>query len=51
MNGGTCSDGVNSYTCLCAAGYSGVHCEGKYSLCMYMSPLPQNDLTSQETLL
>ena len=26
-NGGTCSDHVNSYTCSCAAGYNGVHCE------------------------
>ena len=27
QNGGTCMDGVNSYTCSCAAGYTGQHCE------------------------
>ena len=26
-NGGTCRDGVNSYTCNCVAGYKGVHCQ------------------------
>ena len=26
QNGGTCTDGVNSYTCACAAGYSGDVC-------------------------
>ena len=26
-NGGKCSDHVNRYTCSCAAGYNGVHCE------------------------
>ena len=28
QNGGTCIDDVNSYTCLCAPGYSGVNCNG-----------------------
>ena len=28
QNGGTCIDDVNSYTCLCAPGYSGVNCDG-----------------------
>ena len=27
QNGGACVDGVDSYTCACAAGYSGDHCE------------------------
>ena len=25
-NGGTCTDGVDSYTCQCAAGYTGPNC-------------------------
>ena len=27
MNGGTCTDEVNSYTCACITGYSGEGCE------------------------
>ena len=27
MNGGTCTDGVNSYPCACAPGYSGKGCQ------------------------
>ena len=27
MNGGTCTDGVNSYSCACAPGYSGEDCD------------------------
>ena len=27
QNGGTCSDGVNEYTCGCVAGYTGDDCE------------------------
>ena len=27
MNGGTCTDEVNSYTCACAPGYSGEGCD------------------------
>ena len=26
-NGGSCVDGVNTYSCNCAAGYTGDHCE------------------------
>ena len=26
-NGGSCVDGVNSFSCSCAAGYTGNHCE------------------------
>ena len=33
QNGGTCTDGVNSYTCACVAGYEGDNCEtGEYYL-------------------
>ena len=27
MNGATCIDDVNAYTCACVAGYTGPHCE------------------------
>ena len=27
MNGGTCTDDVNSYSCACVAGYTGEDCE------------------------
>jgi len=27
LNGGTCKDGMNSYTCVCVPGYSGTDCE------------------------
>ncbi len=27
MNGATCTDDVNSYTCTCVAGYIGTNCE------------------------
>ena len=27
MNGGTCTDGVDSYICECDSGYTGVDCE------------------------
>ena len=26
LNGGTCSDGLNNYTCVCADGYTGKNC-------------------------
>ena len=41
MNGGTCTDRVNRYTCKCRAGYTGGNCESRKSdsnICM-----PQND--------
>ena len=31
LNSGTCEDGINSYTCHCADGYTGPNCEtGNY---------------------
>ena len=27
LNGGTCTDGINSFTCTCAEGWTGDHCE------------------------
>ena len=27
MNGGTCIDGVNNYTCICLSGYTGDTCD------------------------
>ena len=31
LNGATCTDGINSYNCTCAAGYTGENCEiGRY---------------------
>ncbi len=27
QNGGTCLDGINSYFCTCAEGWTGQHCE------------------------
>ena len=41
-NGGTCVDGVNSYTCSCVPGFTGISCqsgnqsEHKLSWCMYL---------------
>ena len=33
MNGATCTDAVNSYTCACVAGYTGLNCEtGQFTI-------------------
>lgn len=32
-NGGTCIDGINSYTCNCTQDYVGVNCEREYNPC------------------
>ena len=41
MNGASCIDGVNSYTCNCIGGYVGSNCEtGKFRfLCCVFSKL------------
>lgn len=33
LNGGTCEDGFNAYTCDCAAGFGGLNCENPLSWC------------------
>ena len=33
QNGGTCADGINSYTCNCVAGYTGSDCETNIDDC------------------
>ena len=41
MNGATCTDAVNAYTCACVAGYTGTHCEKSENLGLsnfYMLP-------------
>ena len=37
QNGGTCTDGVNQYTCACAAGYNGINCTTSeyFSYCVW----------------
>ena len=34
-NGGVCSDGVNKYTCSCAAGYEGTNCDTSRQLALF----------------
>jgi hypothetical protein len=38
QNGATCSDQVNNYTCICAAGYTGTNCSSS-TLCYNFIPL------------
>ena len=36
QNEGTCVDGIDSYTCTCVAGYTGINCEtSEYTLKRY----------------
>ena len=44
LNGGACTDGVDSFSCACAAGYSGATCAtSMYAYCI--ADLGQNYLT------
>ena len=36
-HGGTCTDGVNSYTCECVDGYTGVNCETGMTFIIYIT--------------
>ena len=31
QNGGTCTDGINQYTCACVPGYDGAECQNSKS--------------------
>lgn len=33
LNGGTCQDVIDDYSCLCMSGYTGVHCETNINEC------------------
>ena len=35
-NGGTCTDGINSYTCKCVDGYTGVDCATGMTIYIYV---------------
>ena len=39
-NGGTCHDGVNSYTCSCAPGYTGPNCNNGECIRFYCALSP-----------
>ena len=46
-NGGTCRDGVNSYTCSCAPGYTGPNCNNsEYIVFYYLSVNSLSDIQS-----
>lgn len=34
VNGGTCVDGIDSYSCLCVPGYSGINCSVNVDDCI-----------------
>ena len=39
QNGGTCTDGVNSYTCACVAGYDGAECQNSTYIVLVLKAL------------
>lgn len=38
QNGATCTDGIDEYTCLCKAGYTGENCEEEINECEVYQP-------------
>lgn len=44
LNNATCEDGINTYTCVCAPGYTGTHCETEIDECAIYQPC-QNGAT------
>ena len=50
-NGGTCTDGVDSYTCTCDAGYTGKNCEiGRLASLVYNLCNPFNLINPDMTI-
>ena len=52
LNGGTCQDGVNAFTCKCVSGFTGYFCEiSKYlhSLCTFIIILAPQQLSNLHT--
>ena len=37
LNGGSCIDDVNNYTCRCVAGFKGDHCETSKTFCNFIN--------------
>lgn len=50
QNGGTCTDGVNSYTCMCATGYSGTNCETDIDECTLNTDNCDTNATCSNTM-
>ena len=45
LNGATCSDRVNGYSCKCTAGFEGDSCDTGQYLCCYLSHIAFNFLS------